>query len=51
MEGGGEVHARSIQVYDGTTGSFINCQYAPDAQEAILAGCQQVVDSFAPAEE
>ena len=51
VEGGGEVHTRSIQVYDGTTGFFINCQYAPDAQEEILAGCQQVVDSFAPAEE
>lgn len=50
VEGGGEVHTRSIQVYDGTTGFFINCQYAPDAQEEILAGCQQIVDSFAPAE-
>ncbi len=46
VEGGGEVHTRSIQVYDGTTGFFINCQYAPEAQEEILAGCQQVVDSL-----
>jgi hypothetical protein len=46
IEGEGEVHTRSIQVYDGTTGFFINCQYAPDAQEEILAGCRQVVDSF-----
>ena len=46
IEGGGEVHTRSIQVYDGRTGFFINCQYAPDSEEEILAGCQQVVDSF-----
>jgi hypothetical protein len=50
IEGGGEVHTRSIQVYDGRTGFFVNCQYAPDAQEEILAGCQQVVDSFTVAE-
>ncbi len=50
VEGEGEVHTRSIQVYNGTTGFFINCQYAPDAQEEILAGCQQVVDSFSVAE-
>ena len=46
VEDGGEVHTRSIQVYDGRTGFFINCQYAPGAQEEILAGCQQIVDSF-----
>ncbi len=50
IEGAGEVHTRSIQVYNGTTGFFINCQYAPDAQEEILAGCQQVVDSFSVAD-
>jgi hypothetical protein len=50
IEGEGEAHTRSIQVYDGKTGYFINCQYAPDAQEEILAGCQQVVDSFTVAE-
>jgi hypothetical protein len=50
IEGAGEVHTRSIQVYDGTTGFFINCQYAADAQEEILAGCQQVVDSFSAGE-
>jgi hypothetical protein len=46
VEGGGEVHTRSIEVYDGRTGFFINCQYAPDSEEEILAGCQQIVDSF-----
>ena len=46
VEGGGEVHTRSIQVYDGRTGFFINCQYAPDTQEEILDGCQQIADSF-----
>jgi hypothetical protein len=40
------VHTRSIQVYDGMTGFFINCQYAPDAETDILAGCEQVVESF-----
>jgi len=50
IEGESEVHTRSIQVYNGTTGFFINCQYAPDAQEEILAGCQQIVDSFSVAE-
>jgi hypothetical protein len=50
IEGEGDVHTRSIQVYSGETGFFINCQYAPDAQEEILAGCQQVVDSFSVAE-
>jgi hypothetical protein len=50
IEGGGEVHTRSIQVYDGRTGFFINCQYAPDSEEEILAGCQQIVDSFSTAE-
>jgi hypothetical protein len=46
VEGGGEVHTRSIQVYDGRTAFFINCQYEPDSQEAILAGCRQIVESF-----
>ena len=50
IEGAGEVHTRSIQVYSGTKGFFINCQYAPDAQEEILAGCQQIVDSFSVAD-
>jgi hypothetical protein len=50
IEGSGEVHTRSIQVYNGTTGFFINCQYQPDREDEILAGCQQVVDSFSVAE-
>lgn len=50
IEGSGEVHTRSIQVYDGTRGFFINCQYQPDSQEEILAGCQQVVDTFSVAD-
>jgi hypothetical protein len=49
IEGGGEVHTRSIQVYDGRTAFFINCQYESDFQEAILAGCRQVVESFSDA--
>jgi hypothetical protein len=50
IEDAGEVHTRSIQVYDGTRGFFINCQYQPDAQEEVLAGCQEVLDSFEVAE-
>jgi hypothetical protein len=49
VEGGGEVHTRSIQVYGGRTGFFINCQYGPDSQEEILAGCRQIVESFSAA--
>ena len=50
VEGGGEVHTRSIQVYDGRTGFFINCQYAPDAQEEILAAASRSSTRSAPAE-
>lgn len=40
------VESRVVFVFDGTTQYFINCQYEPPLRSEILAGCDQVLDTF-----
>ncbi len=41
------VDSRFILIFDGDTEYFLNCQYETDHEEEILAGCDQVVETFA----
>lgn len=41
------VDSRFVLVFDGDAEYFINCQYESDSESEILAGCDQIVETFA----
>ncbi len=44
---GATVNSRLVLAFDGTTEYFVNCQFDDTAQAATLAGCDQIVSTFA----
>ncbi|HZP89515.1 MAG TPA: PsbP-related protein [Actinomycetota bacterium] len=44
---GQPVSSRLVLAFDGTTEYFVNCQYDDSGQSELLAGCDQIVGSFA----
>jgi hypothetical protein len=44
---GQSVSSRLVLAFDRTTEYFVNCQYDSSGQSALLAGCDQIVNSFA----
>lgn len=45
--GGATVNSRLVLAFDGTTEYFVNCQFDDTGKTAILAGCDQIVSTFA----
>jgi hypothetical protein len=43
---GVETKSHVVLVYDGNIEYFLNCQYTPDGEAEMTAGCDQVVASF-----
>ncbi len=44
---GATVNSRLVLAFDGTTEYFVNCQFDDTGQAATLAGCDQIVSTFA----
>lgn len=43
---GVEVRSRLVLAFDGTTEYFLNCQFTPESEADILAGCSLIQSSF-----
>jgi hypothetical protein len=43
---GVQTKSHLVLVYDGATEYFFNCQYTPEGEQTMTAGCDQVVGSF-----
>ena len=44
---GATVNSRLVLAFDGTNEYFVNCQYDDTGQTDVLAGCEQIVSTFA----